>query len=394
MLTTSCRFHLRPLPVVGIVAGIIAGMVALLATTLTPTTGHGQTTTPISWKTGIDFERALDASVAVTWKGNPLRHALKRLAESQKVAIFLDRRVDPSLKIDLNVQKFPLEVVLRNIAKRQGLGMAIVGPVVYIGPEATTRELATVAALHSQRGKKLPVRIRSRFTRPKPWQWPELTEPKALLQQMSQDVDVQVQNLDQLPHDLWPAVELPPLDFAHRLSIVLAGFQLSYQLDPQGKALRLIAMPSGVVIQQRHDAGRRAAAIAKLLRDKLPDSQLKVESTKIVATGPMRDQRAIAKLIRDGKLRVPTRPGAASRQAFSLTVNGAPVAAILDKFSSQMGLKITRAPDIQEQLKQRVSFAVKDANLEQLMQAVLKETDLAFKLQGNNLSVFAAGSGN
>ncbi len=364
---------------------VIAGIAFLIGTAYSPTTGRCQT---IHWKTGADFEKTLDVPVALTWKGNPLRNALTRLAESQKIAIFLDRRVDPSIKIDLVVQKMPVELVLRTIAERQRFGMAIVGPVVYLGPESTTNELATVAAVLSQQAKRLPVGIRSRFTRAKAWQWPELSEPSTVLQQIAQDASVEVQGIEHLPHDLWPSVQLPPLDFAHRMSIVLGGFQLSYQLDPQGKVMRLIPLPTGVVTEQRHDAGNRAKAVVASLRSKFPSSQLRVEGTKIVAKGPMRDQRTIARLLRGERVRSLPNSNTPSKQVFTLTVNGAPIYAILDKLSSQLGLKIRRAAGVEEKLKERVNFAVKDATLEQLLKAVLKDSGVDFKLQGKDLSLF------
>ena len=48
-----------------------------------------------------------------------------------------------------------------------------------------------------------------------------------------------MEGLEQIPHDLWPEVDLPPLKFAQAMSLSLAGFGLTYDYVQDGTAIRL-----------------------------------------------------------------------------------------------------------------------------------------------------------
>src|SRR5690606_38643002 len=96
--------------------------------------------------TGRDFRRQLDEPTGVAWTGErQLRDALDNLAEPRQVALLLDRRVDPNQPIQFRADA-SLELVLRQLAARLELGVAIFDGTVYLGPAETARELATVAA--------------------------------------------------------------------------------------------------------------------------------------------------------------------------------------------------------------------------------------------------------
>ena len=76
----------------------------------------------------------------------PLRRALERLVETQHVAIMLDRRIDPDQRIDFSVQGAGLERLIAALVEPYGGNVCQVGPVLYVGPLATTQVLPTVVA--------------------------------------------------------------------------------------------------------------------------------------------------------------------------------------------------------------------------------------------------------
>src|SRR5688500_17240389 len=80
------------------------------------------------WKTGPALQRQLAAPLSITWAGNPLRRAMTGLAESQQVAIFLDRRLDPERKLNFAAHNHPLERALEDLAAREQLGVSFLGP--------------------------------------------------------------------------------------------------------------------------------------------------------------------------------------------------------------------------------------------------------------------------
>ena len=56
------------------------------------------------------------------------------LSRAQRVAVLIDRRVDPNQKLDLQLSGVPMDAALQQIADRCGLGVSRLGAVVYLGP--------------------------------------------------------------------------------------------------------------------------------------------------------------------------------------------------------------------------------------------------------------------
>src|SRR5947209_5276772 len=108
------------------------------------------------WLTGSKLQQQLTLPASVSWSGSPFRQALYALGESQKVAVLLDRRVDPDQRLDLTIDNDPLEIVFKKIALRTKLGYSQLGPVAYFGPPATAAKLRTLAALRKDEINKLP----------------------------------------------------------------------------------------------------------------------------------------------------------------------------------------------------------------------------------------------
>ena len=106
------------------------------------------------WHTGEDFFAALKSTVSITVEGSPIRDSLGRLGKSQAVALFVDRRVDPTSEITLVIEQEPLEDVIRKIARDQRLGVGFVGSVMYVGPPKTAARVATLAALKNDEAKE------------------------------------------------------------------------------------------------------------------------------------------------------------------------------------------------------------------------------------------------
>ncbi len=78
---------------------------------------------------------------------------------------------------------------------------------------------------------------------PRPWQWDELAEPRGLVQELAREASVQIAGLDTIPHDLWPAANLPSLAWTDRMTLVLAGFGLTFQWQDQPDHIRLVPLP-------------------------------------------------------------------------------------------------------------------------------------------------------
>ena len=128
-----------------------------------PLSGSAAEDSP-SWKTGVDFQRALSARLTnvVFSSGTPLRRALDGLSQAQGVSIMLDRRIDPGCSIVLNVHDKTLAQVLDQLAAQCEAIPSYVGSVVYLGPRASTANLSRVAEQRQRDAEQLPRAISQR----------------------------------------------------------------------------------------------------------------------------------------------------------------------------------------------------------------------------------------
>src|SRR4051812_19500760 len=58
----------------------------------------------IKFKTGVEFRKASEEAVGITWSDLSLREAIQSLARTQEICIWLDRRVDPDQPIQFTAR--------------------------------------------------------------------------------------------------------------------------------------------------------------------------------------------------------------------------------------------------------------------------------------------------
>src|SRR5690242_3065684 len=206
---------------------------------------------PVNWKTGAAFTRQLREDAGVTLGDRGLRDALGAIAHAYDVAIFLDRRIDPDQRVDFSASDIPLERLLQQIAAVAHAETAVIGSVVYVGTRESAAQLATIAAMKRQEVSRLPNDAKARLLKTEAWHWEELAQPRDLLRDLAQQGGVRVENADSMPHDLWPAVNLPPLAWVDRLTLLLVGFGLTFELDDRASAVRLVPVQAESVAERR-----------------------------------------------------------------------------------------------------------------------------------------------
>ena len=211
--------------------------------------GSAETQEPgASWLSGQALDRALSRSrMTVHWSGPPLRSTLEKLAEQvarpKRLAIMLDRRVDPGRVVKLQVDRVPLGDHLDQVAEQHELEIGRVGDVVYVGPKGLTTSVAKFAADRRRDLRAIPKPRQRVFLRRRESSWKDLARPRQLIEKMAVESGIEVDGLERIPHDLWPAVRLPALTLADRLTLVLFGFDLTYAVSADG--LRLEIVPAG-----------------------------------------------------------------------------------------------------------------------------------------------------
>ncbi len=338
---------------------------------------------------GAAFRRAVAEPIGpITWAEKPLRGALERLTETQQVAIMLDRRIDPEQKIDISAKDVALERFVAALAAKQAAGVCQVGSVLYVGPTATVGVLPIMVAQQEDKAQTLPADKKKRLLKATVWKWPRLTTPRTLIDELEQDYALKINGKEHVPHDLWPAMELPPLNFIEKISLVLAGFHVTFELSPTGDSVRLIAMPAEATIERRYTPRGDLTKLAQQLSQQFPQAKISAEGKQLVIDGRWEVHDAVARLLSGERVRTTPAPLAGMKK-FTLTVENKPVGGVMRALGTQLGKTVTFDDvKVQRRLSEEISLNLKDASLEELLRSVLTPANLQFELKGDAIRVY------
>ena len=275
-----------------------------------------------------------------------MRDALGRLSGFFTDHVFVDRRVDPSLRVTLDIDANSAADVIAAIASDNGLNSARFGTLIYLGPNGAADQLRAAGAARSQEIARLPADLRASVTSKQATTWPRLTEPRGLVTSIVEQRGWRLANAEIIPHDLWPAGSLPNAALNEQLSILLIGFDLTFALRPNDRSIELIALNSTVP-------------------SSLPRPAENAASTRTKPPAVKKGQK----------------------QVYTLRVKEKPVRAVLEALKTSLHWAI----QIDEEairasggsLDNRVSFFVENADREHLLEALLSPAGLDYQIEGD-----------
>jgi hypothetical protein len=347
-----------------------------------------------TWLTGAALQKRLADDVDVVWTGNPFRVAVQRLSKAYRVAVLMDRRIDPNQRVDINVASVSLASAIQEIAERRQLAVAQLGPVVYLGPMEAALRLRTLAMLREEEVRQLGPAGSGKFLRRKSLEWPDLATPRDLLEQLAEESGVKIAGMEQVPHDLWAAASLPPLTWIDRVTLITNQFDLTFETSDGGRQIRLTPVPKTVALVRNYPGGSNPAAVARRYESLVPDAQVKVVGDRVYVRGRLEDHDRITSPLRsvthaDRKTQSPV-PGA-KVLIRSLTIQEQPVGPVLSqlaaklKFELRMDRSAIEAAGIS--LDQRVSMQVENATLDDVLRELLKTTGLTYRHQNGVVEI-------
>ena len=310
------------------------------------------------------------------------------LSRANRVAIVIDRRVDPDQKLNLSLHNVPLEDVLRQAAASLGLGMTKLGPVIYFGPPEYTARLRTLAEIRAEEVRALPYEARRKLTEIDRLAWDDFAMPREILGQLAEKSGLRIVGLERVPHDLWAAAELPPLPLIDRLTLLLGQFDLSFQVAPDGDSITLAPLPARVAIVRSYPGGADAQQLAAKWAAAVPQCEVKASGGMVYVRGLVEDQEQIAELSRPASRsssrppKTVTRPPAKVRRAaagetvFTVPGTKGPLRALLEQLAGKMQLELKIDEEAMQKanisLDQAVSFdGVKNVSFDELWTAIL-----------------------
>ncbi|NUQ62044.1 MAG: STN domain-containing protein [Pirellulales bacterium] len=368
-------------------AALVVGLAAVVA--------HGASADSPAWLTGKELQRQLRQTVpTVHWQDAPLLEAVTALARANRVALLIDRRVDPGQSLTLSPPpNLPLVEVFHRVAENHGLALGWIGPVIYLGPPEAGPRLETVLELRHDEVRKLPANARRPLMEAAPFHWADFAEPRELVRELARQGNVEVHGLEHIPHDLWRAADLPPLCWIDRVGLIVGQFDLAVAVDGNGRSVSLVPIPRDVAIERSYPGGSEPDQTVRQWRELAPASRFQLSAGKIVVRGPLADHRRIAESIHPS---LPAEPSSGGPQQTRFTIREAkgPLRRLLEELAGRLQLELRleeealRAAGIS--LDKQVSLSVADATLEELFEALLKPAGCTFRLEGKILVVFPA----
>jgi len=344
--------------------------------------------------TGTPFDRQMEQVVGTTWSGAPLGDALRSFCRAKRVAVLLDRRVDPGQELQLAAADLPLRRALERIAEHCGLGMTLLGPVVYVGPPKVAGRLRTLAALRDEEVRRLPPATHRKFQLPKPLEWDDFATPRELLEGLAREAGLRVAGLEQVPHDLWAGAELPPISLVDKLTLVAVQFDLTFAVSPEGDAIALVPLPDEIGLVRSYPGGSRPQEVAEKYAALAPDARIKVVGNTVWVKALVEDHERLA-----GNRRPPSRlapqppPDAGETRIDRFRVAEVPIGAVLESVCRRLNLQLA----IDEKslaaagasLDRRVSVEVEKATVDELLQAIVRDTPLTVRRRARRVEVSA-----
>ncbi|WP_197526613.1 hypothetical protein [Botrimarina colliarenosi] len=260
--------------------------------------------------------RRLATPATLHWRDVPTRDALRRFAAETATPLWIDRRTDPRTTIDLSSNGEPIAALLDAIAAEAGLGVAAIDGIVYVGPADAAAALPRLAEQWRQ-GAPRGMRRANKMD------WPRLTSPKQLVEQIAAEAGCQLANPEAIPHDLWPAGSTPRLAAGDRLTLVALGFGLRWT------------------------------------RDASDANTIRLEPLEAASQEP---PASLASLLKSDD-------GVVGESRYSIRVVEQPVVPVLRQLANQLGRQL-RVSDALNDPNQRASFEVRQATLEELLAAI------------------------
>lgn len=333
---------------------IMLAIAPALAAAILVSAGQGHAADGPQWATGASLQKSLSQKVDILWSGNPLRQAIGSLSRAQRVAFLVDRRVDPGQKLDLRFDGVPMETVLMKIANSCGAGVSRLGSVVYLGPAYAAEQLPVLANECEKNVRRLPAATQRKFLQTKPLVWDDLSSPRDLMAGLGQQGGIKIAGLEQVPHDLWAAADLPPLSLVDRLTLVAVQFDLTFTVAADGTQIELVPVPANL----RGAAANRSPPVAPQVLPKRP------------AAKPPGTEKTLIK---------------------RFEVQQKPLGLVLRELASKLDLELKiDEPAIQAagvSLDQRVSATVENATVDEALRKLLESTGLTFRRRQKTVQI-------
>lgn len=374
-------------------AGIIPSVLALSLSAATATvfgqSGKGDSS---SFLVGPQLRTTLEQPVTISLVDRPYREALRSVGKSYQIAIFLDRRLDPDRPITFSMRNRLVADLLTHLAQVGGGELVWIGPVAYIGPEGKAWQMLAAAEICHQMVDQFPPRERAIWQATTPLSWPDFSTPRELLMELLEQIGWQLGQPEAIPHDLWPAVELPPLTMSEKLALLTVPFDLRPVPEINLRVVKLEEFPPQLRWQRTYPWPLPTIAGAEALRRLIPAAEWEVRGRWLLVRGGWNEHKTLLELAQAPRRKTTPPEKSVGERRYTIRAAKGRFESVMRQLASALDLEIR----FDEEALYRagispdtfVSFSVENATREELLRAATEAAGCTFRIEGNVLFIF------
>jgi hypothetical protein len=351
--------------------------------------------------TGADFERALEGiGPSASWSNVDLRRILREYSKHSKVAVLVDRRIDPTAVRSIDFANVTVREALAAIAEQNGAATCVVRNMVVIGPAGKLAKLRTLIQLRLDevfgRNAKVPEGRRLELGKSLTLEYPDLQTPAELLDTIAGRYGLDVKGRELVPHDLWAGAILPETDAATALSLVLNQFDLTFQWTPGAQGVAIVPIPDVVQIERTYvPRGTSAEVAVKTWTEENPGMETEVQGKRIVVRATIEQHEAIAARLKPNanrakKSATPSKTSSLKNRNFTLTVRRIPAEAVMKRLEKEGIEFVYDAKDLSSagvDLKSPISISIVEASADELFHAIFDPLKLSFTVEMSTVTL-------
>jgi len=346
-----------------------------------------------------EFERALGHSISATWNNMRLRGIARRITENRRIAVLLDRRLDPSRELELEINNKTVRQVLEQVADEVSARISVSPSTVYVGPERPAEVLRTLIALRTAElfdstvgadpGRRFELGTRQTL------HWNDLDSPAQLIRTIAEAYSLEVAGVEQIPHDLWAGATLPAVSAAEALSLILIQFDLTFAWTSGGAGIRIVPVPEEVSLERDYVIRRLSPGeVTRRLEDEFPGLQTQVQRRQLIVRGTLEQHEAVERLL-NPRPRTATNQRSAesqplSQQKFTLRTKAVPAIALLRALEDKdidLEYDAAKLAAAGIDLEQGIDLDVSNASAEEFFKTICEPLGLKFTIDGSTVTL-------
>ena len=322
----------------------------------------------------------------IIWQQTALRTGLHNIGAQWDIPIFLDRRVDPNQLIDFQATKQSRGELLDRLAASIGLKVCLVDSIVYMGPQETAEVVASVAEARFDQANSLTKDAGRLLRKRTALEWEEATAPRELVEKLAGQSRVTVEDLQNVPHDLWPAASWPPIPVTHQLVLLLAGFDLTYEFSEKASSLQIVPLPPSFELVRTYQIAGNAQQRTSELQKSFPAATFQLNGNKLSVAGSAEDHFLIRRQLAGLRPLAPRRQSS-GEQRYTLTVRGKRFEEVAAAIAKTLVLQLQYDAQIADVKDQRIELMTREASRDELLEALVKSVNLRYSIDGQTLLI-------